>query len=173
MLHGGWLVAMALSQEARAGEMSDPAAALVVGFGSIGGGVAGGLAGGLMGAAIGSQMCSDASFECWDPVIGAGLGLLGGGVAGSLGGAALGAQVSERRVGRALLGSLAGVGTGVAIGTLGAVAHSDGLVVTGLFAAAAGVPVGAAIAAGTDSGSVAVLPEVGAHRQGVRLVARF
>jgi hypothetical protein len=167
------LVAVLLSSSALAAEFSDGAAGTLVALGSVGGAAAGALGGGAIGFAVGAQACSDAHFECWGPLIGVGIGGSAGAGIGAFAGTGLTAKAVGRKPGRAMLGSLIGLGTGIAVGSAGLATDSGGLALAGMALGGIGVPLGGGIAAGTERTPVTLTAEHRDGYQGLRLAGRF
>ncbi|MCA9492205.1 MAG: hypothetical protein KC621_19870 [Myxococcales bacterium] len=149
----------------------DGAHAALVGLGSAGGEVALGLGGAAVGLGIGASTCGG-SFECWGPLIGAGVGLVSGATAGGLVGAGVTAQLTHERPARAVLGATVGLGAGVGLMVLGEATHEFGLTNAGIAVGALGMPLGGAIAVGTDN-RVVVAPEARAGGAGLRVAGTF
>lgn len=169
-------LALALLLPATAHAAPSPGgAAAIVGGATLGGAVVGGLGLGAVGAA--SLRCPPEAFGCFAPFVGA----VAGGTIGALGGAVAGAGISAHQVGarplRTLGFALAPLGVGFGAAVAGAATGQDWLVGPSLALGAAGFPLGAVLAAGTDRGvralPISVLPEVRADVRGVRLSASF
>jgi hypothetical protein len=169
---GGCALALFLTAgTARASDLSDPAAGIAVGAGSIGGGFAGGLLGAFTGAAIFASTSQDPNFDAG--LAGFFIGGALGAAAGEFGGAALTSRAVHRRSGPTLAGGLIGLAVGATVTTLGAVTESDPITGVGGFMLVVGVPVGAGVGAAVGGERVSILPDVRPGFRGIHVGVRF
>lgn len=167
-------LSLLLAADARAHEPGPAGRAVRVGLWTVGGEAVGLAAGGVAGALLGAASCGD-QFECYAPLSGA---IAGGGLGTAIGGAVaagVSAHGSHSSVGRALGGGLAGLGVGAGLTIAGIAASSTPLAVTGVVVGVAGLPLGAALATGTDREvpAVSLAPVLSPGYRGIRLAVRL